>query len=97
MAASRPPRNAGSPRSHGMPQTPSRAVLRAAADGRQIAEIERSDISRLKTLGYTPPERFTTLAADGKTTLYGTIFRPGNFDPAKRYPIIDSPYPGPAA
>lgn len=75
--------------------TPSRTVLRAAADGRPIAEIERADISRLQALGYTPPERFTALAADGKTTLYGTIHRPGNFDPAKRYPLVDSPYPGP--
>ncbi len=77
--------------------TPTRTVLRAAADGRQIAELERADISRLQALGYTPPERFTALAADGKTTLYGTLFRPGNFDPSKRYAIIDSPYPGPQA
>jgi len=75
--------------------TPSRTVLRKAVDGRPIAEIEHADISRLKALGYTPPERFTALAADGKTRLYGTIFRPGDFDPSKHYAIIDSPYPGP--
>ncbi len=75
--------------------TPSRAVLRAVADGRVIADLEQADISRLKALGYTPPERFTALAADGKTTIYGTIFRPGNFDPSKRYALVDSPYPGP--
>lgn len=74
---------------------PTRTVLRAVADGRVIAEIDRADIKGLTALGYTPPERFTALAADGKTTLYGTIFRPGSFDQAKRYPIIDSPYPGP--
>jgi dipeptidyl aminopeptidase/acylaminoacyl peptidase len=73
---------------------PSRTVLRAA-DGRQIVEIERADINRLTALNITPPERFTALAADGKTTLYGTIFRPGDFDPSRHYPIIDSPYPGP--
>ena len=73
---------------------PSRTVLHAA-DGRKIADIETADITRLKALGYTPPERFTALAADNKTTLYGTIFRPTNFDPAKHYAIIDAPYPGP--
>jgi dipeptidyl-peptidase-4 len=75
--------------------TPSRIMLRAVADGRAITEIERADISRLKALGYTPPERFTALAADGKTTIYGTVYRPGDFDPSKHYAIIDSPYPGP--
>ena len=41
------------------------------------------------------PERFSALAADGKTPLYGVLFRPSDFDPAKRYPVIDNPYPGP--
>jgi dipeptidyl aminopeptidase/acylaminoacyl peptidase len=77
--------------------TPTRTVLRAVADGRVIAEVDRSTFNRQKTLVYTPPERFSALAADGKTHLYGTIFRPSDFDPAKRYPIIDSPYPGPQA
>jgi dipeptidyl aminopeptidase/acylaminoacyl peptidase len=75
---------------------PTRTVLRRA-DGSLVAEIEHADISRLTALGVTTPERFTALAADGKTVLYGVIFRPTHFDPHKRYPVIDSPYPGPQA
>ena len=69
-------------------------VLRRA-DGSLIAEIERADVSRLMATGLVPPERFSALAADGKTMLYGNLLRPSNFDPSKRYPVLDSPYPGP--
>src|SRR5471032_3340384 len=34
-------------------------------------------------------------AADGKTDIYGQLFRPTNFDPSKKYPIINNAYPGP--
>ncbi len=73
---------------------PSRTELRTA-EGKLVAEIERADISRLTTLGFKAPERFTALAADGKTMLYGNILRPSNFDPARRYPVLDAIYPGP--
>jgi dipeptidyl-peptidase-4 len=73
---------------------PSVTVLRRS-DGSLIAEVERADISRLTALGLVPPERFSALAADGKTTLYGNLLRPSNFDPNKQYPVLDSPYPGP--
>lgn len=69
-------------------------VLRRA-DGSLISEIERTDISQLTAVGFTPPERFTALAADGKTVLYGNLLRPSNFDPGKQYPVLDAPYPGP--
>lgn len=73
---------------------PSKTVLRRA-DGRFVADVEQADISRLLAAGFTLPERFMALAADGKTPLYGLILRPADFDPAKRYPVIDNPYPGP--
>jgi dipeptidyl aminopeptidase/acylaminoacyl peptidase len=69
-------------------------VLRRS-DGGLVAEIERADVSRLMATGLTTPERFNALAADGKTVLYGNVLRPSNFDPSKRYPVLDSPYPGP--
>jgi dipeptidyl aminopeptidase/acylaminoacyl peptidase len=69
-------------------------VLRRS-DGTLVAEIERADVSRLMATGLKPPERFSALAADGKTMLYGNLLRPSNFDPNKRYPVLDSPYPGP--
>ncbi len=69
-------------------------VLRRS-DGGLIAEIQRADVSRLMATGLAPPERFSALAADGKTLLYGNVLRPSHFDPNKRYPVLDSPYPGP--
>jgi dipeptidyl aminopeptidase/acylaminoacyl peptidase len=38
---------------------------------------------------------FHTKAADGTTDIYGMLFRPTNFDPARKYPIINQIYPGP--
>jgi len=69
-------------------------VLRRS-DGGLVAEIERADVSRLMATGLVPPERFSALAADGKTMLYGNLLRPSKFDPSKRYPVLDAPYPGP--
>ncbi|WP_170842036.1 S9 family peptidase [Sphingomonas gellani] len=77
------------------PTVPTRTVIRSASDGRIVAELARADDSALRATGFTPPEPFRGLAADGKTPLYGMIWRPANFDPARRYPIIDNVYTGP--
>lgn len=77
------------------PTVPTRTVLRDASDGRIVLELGKADPSALMATGFTPPEPFTGLAADGKTVLHGMIFRPANFDPTKRYPIIDNVYTGP--
>ncbi len=37
------------------------------------------------------------MAADGKTTLYGQISFPSNFDPSKKYPTLCRVYGGPAS
>jgi dipeptidyl aminopeptidase/acylaminoacyl peptidase len=79
---------------HSSPDTPATSVLRAA-DGRLIATLEKTDISALTREGFSMPEPFEVLAADGKTRLYGTILKPSRFDPARKYPVIDSIYPGP--
>ncbi|RAP58117.1 S9 family peptidase [Oleiagrimonas sp. MCCC 1A03011] len=77
------------------PTTPPVTVLRSSADGHVIATIAKTDISRLKAAGWVPPVPFTVKARDGKTTLYGMMFKPANFDPHKKYPIVDYIYPGP--
>ena len=41
------------------------------------------------------PEPFKAKAADGKTDLYGLIWRPTNFDPKKKYPVVENIYTGP--
>jgi dipeptidyl-peptidase 4 len=63
--------------------------------GRVLVELERADITKLTAIGWTPPERFRVKAADGVTEIYGVLYRPRGFDPAQRYPVVDSVYPGP--
>jgi dipeptidyl aminopeptidase/acylaminoacyl peptidase len=81
--------------SYSKPDVPAVAVLRNA-DGKLVATLEKTDISRLIiAAGWKPPIPFTVKARDGSTDLYGLMFRPTNFDPAKKYPIINHIYPGP--
>jgi len=77
------------------PTTPPVTVLRSANDGRTLATVAIADISRLKSAGWVPPIPFTVKARDGKTALYGMMFKPTHFDPSRKYPIIDYVYPGP--
>ncbi|MET3653295.1 S9 family peptidase [Dyella japonica] len=77
------------------PTTPSITVLRSAQDGHVMNTIARADITRLLASGWKAPEPFTVKARDGKTELYGLMFKPTHFDAAKKYPIVDYVYPGP--
>ena len=64
-------------------------------DGSVVAELERADISALLSSGWQPPEPFTVKARDGETDLYGLMYRPTHFDPARSYPVVNYLYPGP--
>jgi dipeptidyl aminopeptidase/acylaminoacyl peptidase len=75
--------------------TPPVAVLRDAGDGRTVATVATADIKRLQATGWQPPEQIVVKARDGKTDLYGLMFKPTHFDPSKKYPIVDYVYPGP--
>lgn len=66
-----------------------------ARDGTLVRELARADLTRLKAAGWVPPQPFTVKARDGKTDLYGQLFKPSQFDPNKKYPIITYIYPGP--
>ena len=68
--------------------------LRSTADG-QTTELERGDIADLARAGWKPPEVFAAKGRDGKTDIHGVIFRPTNFDPARKYPVIENIYAGP--
>ena len=57
--------------------------------------LEKADASKLLALGWQLPEPFKAKAADGKTDLYGLIWRPTNFDPKKKYPVVENIYTGP--
>src|SRR6185436_18121771 len=64
-------------------------------NGKQIAELEKTDVSRLKAKGWKPPTPVALKSADGKDDIYGLMFTPSHLDPNKKYPIIDYIYPGP--
>ncbi len=67
------------------------------ADGRVVADVMKSDLSRFEQLGLKKVEMFTYKAADGQTTLHGLIHFPSTFDPSKKYPVLASVYGGPAS
>ena len=57
--------------------------------------LESSDLSKLQDLGWQAPEVFVAPGRDGKTPMWGIIQRPTNFDPSKKYPVIEYIYAGP--
>ncbi|MEO0398149.1 MAG: prolyl oligopeptidase family serine peptidase [Pseudomonadota bacterium] len=38
--------------------------------------------------GVPVPERLSFTAADGKTEIWGNVYKPSDFDPSKKYPVI---------
>ena len=72
-----------------------RTELRAAETGKLICKLEEADVGELKSRGWTPLEVFTAKGRDGKTDIWGVVQRPKNFDPKKKYPVIESIYAGP--
>ena len=80
--------------SYSTPTQPEVTVLRDS-EGKQLIEIARQDISSLLAYGWVPPTPIKVKARDGKTDLYGLMFKPSHFDPAKKYPIVNNVYPGP--
>lgn len=75
-------------------QTPPKSVIRDK-NGEILMQLEEADISEVLALGWPMPEPFVVKGRDGETDVYGIMFKPSNFDPNKRYPIINGIYPGP--
>jgi hypothetical protein len=69
--------------------------LRRASDGKLVCELERADVSALRETGWRPPEVFHARGRDGKTDIWGIVCRPRDFDPTKKYPVIENIYAGP--
>lgn len=78
-----------------LPQTIPSTKVRSTKDGDVITTVGNPDVSELMALGWRMPETFEVLADDNKTKLYGLMYKPSNFDPNKRYPVIDATYTGP--
>ncbi|MDQ3013920.1 MAG: S9 family peptidase, partial [Acidobacteriota bacterium] len=74
---------------------PTISELRLTADKKILTEVERSDIAELTQAGWRAPEVFTSMGRDGKTEIWGVIYRPSNFSPLKKYPVVENIYAGP--
>ncbi len=77
------------------PDAPPINELRRAADGKLVCKLEEADITELKATGWQAPEVFVAKGRDGQTDIWGLIYRPRDFDPNKKYPVIEDIYAGP--
>jgi dipeptidyl aminopeptidase/acylaminoacyl peptidase len=74
---------------------PTVSELRRTSDGSLVTVLERTDATALIDAGWKAPEVFTAKGRDGATDIWGLIFRPSNFDPSRKYPVIENIYAGP--
>ncbi|HEX3985389.1 MAG TPA: DPP IV N-terminal domain-containing protein [Acidobacteriaceae bacterium] len=70
-------------------------ALYRTEDNKQLMVLEHADISKLLAAGWHAPEVFNAKGRDGTTDIWGIIDRPANFDPHKKYPVIEDIYAGP--
>jgi len=63
--------------------------------GAHLVDLETTDVAQLLEAGFRFPEMFKVKAEDGVTDLYGVMYKPFDFDPGKKYPLIEFVYPGP--
>lgn len=71
------------------------SLLRDTETGKTLLTVEKADIKDLKILGWKPPLLFTAIAKDKKSILYGALWKPTDFDPDQKYPLVDYTYTGP--
>jgi dipeptidyl aminopeptidase/acylaminoacyl peptidase len=74
---------------------PQVSVLKRTSDRQVVMELETGDASALVASGWRMPEPFVAKGRDGTTDIWGVIIRPTNFDPGRRYPVIENIYAGP--
>ncbi|HKS06333.1 MAG TPA: DPP IV N-terminal domain-containing protein [Gemmatimonadaceae bacterium] len=74
---------------------PAVTVLKRASDQSVVMELEKGDETALRAAGFKDTEVFVAKGRDGTTDIWGVIFRPTNFDPSKKYPVIEQIYAGP--
>jgi dipeptidyl-peptidase-4 len=72
-----------------------KAALRRA-DGTSVRDLGDSDTPELRALGLRPPEFLKIPGADGKD-LPAMLWKPADFDPSRRYPVVIHTYGGPGA
>ena len=66
-------------------------ALRRCSDGKLICKLETAEvIGKLQM-----PKTFVAKGRDGVTDIYGDIWFPKNFNPRKKYPVLEDIYAGP--
>lgn len=76
---------------------PTVSALYRTADARKIMDLETADASAYLATGMRFPEPFHAKGRDGVTDIWGVMLRPADFDPGKRYPVVENIYAGPQA
>lgn len=69
--------------------------LRRSEDGALVCALEQANDAELRGTGWSPPEVFAAKGRDGQTDIWGIVCRPKDFDPQKKYPVIEDIYAGP--
>jgi dipeptidyl-peptidase 4 len=69
--------------------------LRRWDDGSLVQTLAEADDSALKAGGWKTAQPFVSKDRDGKFDIYGIVVTPPDFDPKKKYPVIEYIYAGP--
>jgi dipeptidyl aminopeptidase/acylaminoacyl peptidase len=61
------------------------------SNGDFVQTVSTVDVATLtQALKWQAPEEFSVNAADGLTRLYGVLYKPYDFDPKRKYPVIQT-------
>jgi dipeptidyl aminopeptidase/acylaminoacyl peptidase len=72
-----------------------KTVLARSADAKEIMLLEEADLSVYSRAGVSPPEVFVAKGRDGITDIWGIVSKPSDYDPSKKYPVLENIYAGP--
>lgn len=62
-----------------------------------VRTLSQGNQDALLAAGFKAPEPFVAKGRDGSTDIWGLIVKPHDFDPNKRYPVVENIYAGPHA
>ena len=77
------------------PDLPAVSQLKRTSDASLVAGLQKCDVSVLQEEGWQMPEVFCAKGRDGRTDIWGNIYRPMHFDASKSYPVVEMIYAGP--
>ncbi len=77
------------------PDLPAVSQLKRTSDASLVVGLQKCDVSVLQEEGWQMPEVFCAKGRDGRTDIWGNIYRPMHFDASKSYPVVEMIYAGP--